>query len=324
MKAAYIDGFCDPAGIKYGDLPDPVPAAGEVLVRVEAVAVNRVDTFVRSGAWRTPVTFPLAVGRDLAGTVLVAGAGAGAGFAAGDRVWTNSAGYGGRGGATAELAVVARDRLYRLPDGADPVRFVAALHPGATAHGSLARAGLSDGETVAIVGANGAVGMCLIQAARSAGATPVAVVRSGRVAGRLRDIGAAAVVVTADAADAAAALPGPVDVFVDTTGRVSAGEVTGALRHRGRVLLIAGAGNRAEFDQWRFYTAELQLIGFIMSGMTVPELAAAATWINERRPEVTVGDELCFADAAQAHLRQERGELPHAADGTVGRLVLRP
>lgn len=59
MKAAYIEDFGAASGIRYGDLPDPVPdAPGQVLVRVEAVAVNKVDTLVRSGAWPTPVHFP--------------------------------------------------------------------------------------------------------------------------------------------------------------------------------------------------------------------------------------------------------------------------
>ena len=69
MKAACIEGFCDADGIRYRDLPDPVPGPGEALVRVEAVAVNNVDTLVRSGRWRTPAVFPLSAGRDLVGTV---------------------------------------------------------------------------------------------------------------------------------------------------------------------------------------------------------------------------------------------------------------
>ena len=116
MLAAYIEGFGGPDVIRYGELPDPEPGPGQVLVRAEAVAVDTADTYVRSGAWETAVTFPLVLGRDLVGTVAAAGAGV-TEFAPGDRVWTNSAGYDGRPGVTAELAVVAQERLYRLPDG---------------------------------------------------------------------------------------------------------------------------------------------------------------------------------------------------------------
>jgi NADPH:quinone reductase-like Zn-dependent oxidoreductase len=71
------------------------------------------------------VPFPLVLGRDLVGTVAAVGAGV-AGVEPDRWVWTNSAGYGGRPGATAELVVVERDRLYQLPAGADPVDFAQA------------------------------------------------------------------------------------------------------------------------------------------------------------------------------------------------------
>ncbi|MGH2896229.1 MAG: alcohol dehydrogenase catalytic domain-containing protein, partial [Solirubrobacteraceae bacterium] len=226
MKAAYLESVGEAASIRYGELPDAVAGAGRVLVRVEAAAVNVVDTYVRSGRWRTEVRFPLAVGRDLVGTVAAVGSGV-TGVLVGERVWTNSAGYGGRPGATAELVAVERDRLYRLPRGADPVSFVACVHPGATAYGALiGRAGLRAGECVAVVGANGAVGMCAVQVAAAAGADVVAVIRDPRAQARLRTAGAAHVVVAdaADAPQAAAAASGRgVDVFIDTTGHVDLG-----------------------------------------------------------------------------------------------------
>src|SRR5215475_9284384 len=92
MKAAYVEDFCDVSGIRYGELPDPVPGAGEVLVRVEVTGVDQVDALLRSGTWRSPVTFPLVLGRDLVGTIAATGPDVG-GLAVGDRVWTNSAGY---------------------------------------------------------------------------------------------------------------------------------------------------------------------------------------------------------------------------------------
>ncbi|HEX4256422.1 MAG TPA: zinc-binding dehydrogenase [Streptosporangiaceae bacterium] len=344
MRAAYIVGFGGPEVIRYGELPDPEPGPGQVLVRTEAVAVDHVDTFVRSGAWPTPVEFPLAIGRDLVGTVAAVGPEV-TEFAPGDRVWTNSAGYDGRPGATAELAVVAQERLFRLPDGADPVRFVAAVHPGATAYGVLIRrARLRPGETVAVTGANGAVGMCLVQVAAAAGAQVVAVIRqhggpeaAAPAARRLQDLGASQVVVvdTIDQAPVAAhgvAARGPggrgIDVLVDPTGQLAAREAARHLNPRGRVVLIAGRDRRIELDQWSFYTRELQLLGFIMSAMTVGELAAAAAWINHQhsvRPlEVSVGEVLPFSSAAHAHTLAERGDQPRLPDHTVGRLVLRP
>lgn len=74
-----------------------------MLVRVEAVAVNVVDTHLRAGRWRSEVSFPLVLGRDLVGTVAALGTDV-KNVELGRWVWTNSAGYGGRAGATAERA----------------------------------------------------------------------------------------------------------------------------------------------------------------------------------------------------------------------------
>src|SRR5205823_12714998 len=119
MRAAYIDELGPPENIRYGELATPRPGPTDVLVDVAFTTVNPVDTFVRSGAFATPVDFPFVVGRDLVGTVAEAGGGA-PGFAVGDLVWCNSLGHGGRQGATAECAVVPADRLYHLPDGVRP------------------------------------------------------------------------------------------------------------------------------------------------------------------------------------------------------------
>jgi NADPH:quinone reductase-like Zn-dependent oxidoreductase len=330
VKSAYIDALGDAASIRYGDLPDPVAGPDQVLVRVEAVAVNNVDTFVRSGRWPTEVHFPLAIGRDLVGTVAAVGASV-TGLEPGQRVWTNSAGYGGRAGATAELVAVEHGRLYELPDEADSVEFVAAVHPGATAHGALVgRARLQADECVAVIGANGSVGMCMVEMAASQGAEAIAVIRDELAGDRLRALGAAHIVI-AHAADAPRAAAGAassgVDVFVDTTRHVDITAVPGQLNPRGRIVLVASQG-RLELDLWRFYTNEIQLLGFIMSAMTPAELAAAAEWINatyRSRPlSVSVGQVLGFENAAEAHAVLESGRLPRMADGTVGRLVLRP
>lgn len=330
MKAAYVEALGGAETIRYGELPDPGPSSGQVLVRVQAVAVNSVDTYLRAGRWRSEVSFPLVLGRDLVGTVAAVGPG-GQGWQEGERVWTNSAGYGGRPGATAELVAVASDRLYRLPPDADPVSFVAAVHPGATAHGALiGRARLQPGERVAIVGANGAVGMCMVQLAAAHGAEVVAVTRDPRAAERLRGLGATHVLI-AEAADAprqaAAAAAAGLDVLVDASGHVEIAAAITELNPRGRIVLIAGR-RREELDLWALYVREVELLGFIMSGMTGRELAAAAEWINATHPdnplEVSVGQVLEFAAAAEAHARLESGALPRMADGTVGRLVLRP
>lgn len=116
MRAAYVTELGAADVIRVGELPVPAGGPTDVLVRVEVVAVNPVDTMVRSGAYPTPTPFPFVIGRDLVGTVAEASPGA-AGFAPGDRVWCNSLGHGGRQGSFAEYAVVPAERLYPLPAG---------------------------------------------------------------------------------------------------------------------------------------------------------------------------------------------------------------
>lgn len=324
MRAAFVEAFGDASAIRWGELPDPQPGPDEVLVAPEAVAVDMVDTYVRSGRWQTPVTFPLVVGRDLAGVVVAAGDEA-AGVSPGDRVWTGSAGYDSRPGATAELVAVQRDRLYALPQGADPASFVAAVHPMSTAYGCLVqRAGLRRGDAVTVLGAGGAVGMCAVQVTAAHGAEVTAVLRHADAGDRLRELGAAHVR-TADVAKDAGSLPAGIDILLDTTGALDIGSVTELMAQRGRIILLAGR-HQTRLDQWAFYTRELQLIGFVMSGMTAAELQQAADWANARHPDhpvhVSIGRRLGLADAARAHQILEAGQLPTMPDGTRGRIVL--
>src|SRR5215471_8234483 len=76
MKAAFIETTGPVDVIRYGDLPKPLPRQGEVLVRVGAVAVNPVDTYIRAGIVQMPLPKPFIVGCDLAGTVEAVGPGA--------------------------------------------------------------------------------------------------------------------------------------------------------------------------------------------------------------------------------------------------------
>jgi Zinc-binding dehydrogenase len=115
---------------------------------------------------------------------------------------------------------------------------VAAVHPGATAHGALlGRARLQPSDCVTIVGANGSIGMCMVQLAAAHAREVVAVIRNPAPAERLRQLGATHVT-DADAEDAphraAAAASKGIDVFVDTTGQVGlVGNFGGADRLHG-------------------------------------------------------------------------------------------
>ncbi len=105
MKAAFIERTGPPDVVVYGELPNPKPGRKQCLVKVGAVDVNPIDTYIRSGAVPAKLSFPCILGRDLAGTVIEAGA-AVKGFKPGDRVWATNQGTEGRPGTFAELAAV--------------------------------------------------------------------------------------------------------------------------------------------------------------------------------------------------------------------------
>lgn len=116
MKAAYILETGSPDVIRFGELPRPEPAPGQVLVKVEAVAVNPIDTYIRSGAVAMQLPKPFVIGCDLAGVVESVGDGVSR-FERGMRVWCSNQGLLGRQGTFAEYAAVDADWLHPLPDG---------------------------------------------------------------------------------------------------------------------------------------------------------------------------------------------------------------
>jgi NADPH:quinone reductase-like Zn-dependent oxidoreductase len=157
----------------------PVPGPTDVLVAVEVAAVNSAATFIRSGRYPTPMPLPFVVGRDLDGTVTAVCPGSG--FAPGERVWCNSLGHGGRRGSCATYAVVPADRLYPLPDGAEPAAVVAAFHPAATAFiGLHDRVCARAGQAILVGGAAGNVRSCVVRFASDAGLRVIATARIGR------------------------------------------------------------------------------------------------------------------------------------------------
>jgi NADPH:quinone reductase-like Zn-dependent oxidoreductase len=317
VRAAYLTELGGPEVIRVGELPEPRPGPTDVLVRVEAVAVNPVDTFIRSGAYRTPLPMPFVLGRDMVGTVgdRQAPAGADSDGLPGRRVWTNSLGHAGRQGPTAEYAVVPRDRLYPLPEGVDPDRAVAVLHPAATAWLALVRhARVLPGERLLVEGAAGNVGRALVELGAQLGAH---VVGTAAPADHddLRALGAEEVI-DYWAPD----IGGAYDVAVDCSGRDELARTADLMNRGGRVVLISGMTTTMTVPARAIYLRDLSVLGFVISNATVADLAAAASWINDRLVRGGLPPRrvraLGLADTAEAH-RQ-------VAEGVRGRLVIHP
>ena len=146
MKAAYINHTGAPDVITYGDLPTPKPTTRQCLIKVGAVDVNPIDTYIRSGAIPAKLSYPFILGRDLAGTVVEAGASV-KGFKVGDRVWATNQGTEGRPGTFAEFAAVDHRWLHPIPEGISDDDAVALSLVGVTAQLGLVRhATLKPGE----------------------------------------------------------------------------------------------------------------------------------------------------------------------------------
>ncbi|MCC6619145.1 MAG: NADPH:quinone reductase [Chloroflexi bacterium] len=323
MRAAFVAELGAADAIRYGELPLPTPGASEVLVRVEAVTVDPVDTMIRAGRYSTPVPMPFIIGRDLAGTVVEPGS-AQLGFVAGERVWCNSLGHDGRQGSFAEYASVPVERLYRLPDGVDPEVAVAVAHPAATA--CLAwfiHARLRADEIVYVGGAGGNVGMAALQMAAEAGARVIA---SARQADHPRCLAAGAYAAV-DYRDPSLAehlvelAPDGIDVLWDTSGHHDLAVHPSILAVGARILVTASVSADVELPLRQLYTRDISIVGFVLSRASVTQLAEAAKHINrllaDGRLTARITERLPLSAAAEVHRRMEAGEVD-------GRIILRP
>lgn len=326
MKAAYINRLGPPEVIAFGELPPPVLHDDEVIVEVEYAAVNHVDTFIRSGSYVTPMTFPFVVGRDMVGTVVATGDHAPERFSVGQRVWSNSLGYDGRQGSTSELVAVPCERLYAVPAGVNHRSLVALAHPGSAAVLALFRhAELRPGEIVVIAGAGGNVGRAAVRFAARAGASVIAVARRADWATCHR-LGAAQTVDFSDqtyAADLAAACQGGIDVYLDTSGHLDLHTVIGLLARRGRVVVMAGLDATAALPLGALYVRDARVQGFAISNAPASDLADAAAAMSGLSADDPLYSsqavtELSFSQAGRAHRLLEQDQTEGA------RLVLRP
>ncbi|MEV5730845.1 MULTISPECIES: zinc-binding dehydrogenase [Streptomyces] len=191
----------DPARpVAFAEVPPPVPEPGEALVKVEAFAVNRGETFLLEHP--RPGLLP---GKDIAGLVVQAAAD-GSGPGTGTRV----VGHPAQGG-WAEYAAVPTHSLAVLPDDIDSVRAAALPLAGITALRLLRTAGSLAGRRVLLTGASGGVGHYVTELAVGAGAELTAVTATRARGERLAELGARVV-------HEVAAAPGPFDVVLESTG----------------------------------------------------------------------------------------------------------
>jgi NADPH:quinone reductase-like Zn-dependent oxidoreductase len=180
MKAARLKSYGDADQFSIDDVPTPKPQIGEVLIKIEASAVNHFDLIIRQGfmAQFIPMELPAVLGGDAAGTVVEVGAGV-TGIAIGDRVIADFAPNGS--GSHAEYGVVPATAVAKLPENLSFEQGAALPKAGLIGRQSVDALGVKAGDRVLISGGLGAVGRAAIQYLQEIGAKPVAGVRPERL-----------------------------------------------------------------------------------------------------------------------------------------------
>lgn len=255
------------------DLPIPTPGAGEVLVRHEAIGLNFIDTYFRSGLY--PMKLPAILGMEGAGVVEAVGEGV-TRFTPGDRI-----AYGnGPAGAYAAFHVVRADRAVKIPDGVDSRAAAAAMLKGMTAEFLIRRCyPVQAGDWILVHAAAGGVGSILTQWGRAIGARVIATVGSAEKAKLAERDGAEAVILYRDE-DVAARVKALTDgkgvrVVYDGVGKDT---FTGSLDSLGRRGMLVSYGN-ASGPAPAFAPLELQRRGSLF--LTRPTLFDYVTTVEE-------------------------------------------
>jgi NADPH2:quinone reductase len=330
MKAAYINQTGPPENIIYGDLPAPQPGGAQVLVKVKAVSVNPVDTYIRAGMVPMELPWPFIVGCDLAGVVEAVGPQV-TRFKSGDRVWGSNQGLLGRQGAFAEYVAVGEDWLYPLPFGISEETAAAIALVGVTAHlGLMREAKLQRGETILVNGGSGGVGSTVVQMAKIIGARVIATAGNEAKVEACRQIGAD-LAINYKTQNVEAVLksfaPGGVNVWWETAREPDLDRAIGALAHRGRMILMAGREARPPLPVGPFYVKGCSLHGFVMFMATPDEQRLCAADINHWLVDGTLKPKidriLPLAETAAAHRLQEENTI-RKTGAMIGKIVLRP
>ena len=319
MKAAFIEETGTPDVIKVGDLPEPVPGPGQVLVKVHSVALNPIDLYLRSGLIPMPLSFPYMIGCDLAGTVAKLGSGASR-FKVGDRVWGSNQGLLGRQGVAAEFAAVDEDWLYPTPAKFTDQDAAAIALVGITAHLGLFRfGGLKSGETVYVPGGSGGVGSIVIQMAKATGARAATCAGSPERVELCRSLGAD-LALNYKTDNIPARLhefaPEGVDVWYETQREPNLEVTVPLLRKHGRLILMAGRVAKPALPLGAFYPRNCAIFGFAMFNSPPDEQRHCADEINrlgqEGKLKALVGRTFPLAEAADAQRFLEENTLKGA------------
>ena len=319
MKAIVVREFGPPEVMKIEEVEEPSAAAGQVLVRVKAVGVNPVDTYIRSGTYARKPDLPYTPHADIAGVVEAVGTGV-TRVKPGDRVYGFLASAGG-----ADLAVLDEWQIHPLPDRATFQQGAAIGVPYSTAWRALfMRAQGKAGETVLVHGASGGVGVAAVQIARAHGFTVIGTAGTDEGLRLVREQGAHHVLnhKTPGYLDEVSRITTNrgVNVVLEMLANVNLDRDLDIIGLRGRVVVIGNRG-RVEIDARKAMGKDGTILGMTLFNTTRDEFreihAGIVAGLENGTLKPVIGKEMPLGDAVKAHMAVMQ-------PGAFGKIVLIP
>ena len=325
MKAILIDKT--DRSLHWSDVPDPVIGSDEVLVKIEAAALNRADLMQREGNYPPPAGCPEWMGLEIAGEIVSLGKEAAekSAWRVGDRVCALLG-----GGGYAEYAAVRYDMLMPIPNNCSMVEAAAMPEAFATGYLNLFVEGkIRKGDTLLMQAGASGLASVIIPMAKAFGVRVITTVLSAEIAASIAHLGADIVVDTSkeklcDVLSRELAAGRPVDVAIDCLGGRGMGECLKYLSHGARWIMIATlAGDMTEIDLRNVFVRNVRVIGSTLRSRT-PAVKAEilASLVRDVWPKVEAGlvkptiyRVLPITEAEEAHAILYRGE-------NVGKVVL--
>ena len=292
MKAVVVHKYGGPEVLKFEDYPNPVPGAGEVLVRVAAASVNPLDYKRRAGLTDDyyPIHFPGLIGVDMAGTVVKIGPEV-EGFSVGDQVFSMA------DNTYAELCVVSAAILVKVPKGLDLIQAAALPLVTITGNQLLSATGIKAGQTVLVAGAVGNVGRSAVFTAKERGATVIAGVLK-RQLDEERTAGADQAVATDD--DTAIANLPPLDAVADTVDGRTAEKLIAKVKPGGVFATVLRAPqNAAKYPDVK--------VAPVFSKFDRKTLEFMAEAVRDGKLVIPISETLPLRQAAEAQAAAEKG-----------------